>query len=316
MTNTIIWNSLNFPEWEQLFKEISNTNLLQSYDYARAVCPLSRQTARWGLIMLGGRRAGLVQILEAKALGGALHAVICDRGPLWFDGFGSEADFEAFSALFNREFPRRIGRRRRFIPEIELSDNVLDILKNNGFRPLGGAPYQTVWLDLDQDEETLRIGLKKNWRGALKKAEKSGLQLQWDDQSQSLPWLLKNYEIDKRARNFKGPDVRMLKMFGDVFAPSKSVLIGTAMLDSHKIAAILILCHGQSATYQIGWTSPGDGRKSAAHHLLLWEALGILRKKGITSFDLGGINDGGAAGVQKFKSGMGGRIATLPGIFG
>ena len=61
----IQWNSLSVEAWESRFAAIARSNILQSYDYALASAKLNRQRARWGLIMMDGKEAGLVQILEA-----------------------------------------------------------------------------------------------------------------------------------------------------------------------------------------------------------------------------------------------------------
>ena len=51
---TIEWNSLDLPGWEARFSTIRRSTLLQSYAYARGVCPVYHQTANWGLIRIGG----------------------------------------------------------------------------------------------------------------------------------------------------------------------------------------------------------------------------------------------------------------------
>ena len=92
MTCTIDWNVLSFSEWEQRFKKLNRATLLQSYPYAQAMAEISGQKPRWGLIKIDNVEAGLVQILEVGFLKNLIHAVILDRGPLWFDGFGDWCD--------------------------------------------------------------------------------------------------------------------------------------------------------------------------------------------------------------------------------
>ena len=71
-----------------------------------------------------------------------------------------------------------------------------------------------------------------------------------------------------------------------------------------------MLGHGQCATYQIGWTS-ADGRTANAHHVLLWDAISLLRDRGYRFLDLGGINPEAASGVTRFKTGLGGTPYAL-----
>lgn len=314
MACIIQWNTLNLEQWKQRFLKISRSTILQSYEYAKAACGVYLQTARWGVIYINNQEAGLVQIQEAALFGRLFHAVILDRGPLWFDGFGSQEDFAQFSAALSKEFPRRFGRRRRFIPEVKDGPAMGAIMAEHGFKHVAGSGYQTLWLDLSKSEEALYKGLKKKWRGSLTKAQKSGLEIEWDWTGAHFPWLLMHYSADKIQKGYDGPSLKMLKALAQHFVPEQNMVIGRAMLDNQPVAAILLLCHGQSATYQIGWSSD-EGRKSSAHNLLLWEALAALKAKGIQSFDLGGVNDDTAKGVKTFKEGMGGKSITLSGLY-
>ncbi len=314
MNCIIKWNRLSLSEWEEYFNKISRSTLLQSYDYARSICPLNRQKARWALVEIDGAPAGLAQILEARLFGTLFHALVLDRGPLWFDGFGSNEHFEAFVCAFKKEFPQRWGRKCRFIPEIPDSSICHDFLLKQGFKRQTGAGYKTLWIDLRMDLETLRAQCVKSWRGALKKAERSNLTVKWDDRCAFFSWFLKEYERDRAKKGYDGPSKILLNAMAQNFAPQKNFLIACALTDGKPIAAILVVCHGLSATYQVGWTLD-EGRKVAAHHLLLFEALETLKRRGITDFDLGGVNDEEAAGVKKFKEGLGGTAVTLPGLY-
>ena len=314
MICAIEWNTLNLQEWEQHFSKISQSTLLQSYFYAQAACSVNYQRARWGLIKIDGMAAGLVQILEASVLGRLFHAVILDRGPLWFEGYGDDSHFEAFLETLNREFPARFGRRRRFIPEITDRPAVRALLERNGFKRRGAETYQTIWLGLTPNLETLHKNLKKKWRNALSKAQRRNLRVEWDFEGAHLTWFLQGYALDKAQKNYDGPSVKLMQALGRSFIAGKGLMIGRAMLDNRPVAAILIVCHGRSATYQIGWSSQ-EGRETAAHNLLLWEALAVLKGRGITDFDLGGINETQSEGIKIFKDGLGGRSVSLPGIY-
>src|SRR5690606_38645231 len=114
-----------------------------------------------------------------------------DRGPLWFDGFGTIDHFQSFTQEFARQFPPRLGRKRRYIPEIEDSEHVRAILKQNGFKRSFDEAYQTIWLDLRKDVNDLRAGLKKSWRNTLSKAERSAVTWEWGESGESLGYELR-----------------------------------------------------------------------------------------------------------------------------
>ena len=275
---------------------------------------MNRQKARWGLIEIEGSPVGLVQIFENGLCNNLFHAIILDRGPLWFEGCGSDAHFESFIKTFRQEFPKRWGRKIRFIPELANTRNIDPLLRSYGFQRQGTPAYQTIWLDLRPDMELIKKGFSKGWRNSVQKAERSQLSIEWDDKTRSLAQFLQFYEIDKSLKNYSGPSARFLSLLGKSCAPQKNMIIGRALRDGKEIAAILIVCHGSSATYQVGWTLD-EGRKTAAHQFLLARALPMLKEKGIMDFDLGGVNDETAAGVKKFKAGLGGEAVTLSGLF-
>lgn len=303
----IDWNKLNFPEWEQRFKTLKRATLLQSYPYAQTVAETEKQKSRWGVIKINDTEAGLVQINEAGLFKNLIHAVILDRGPLWFEGFGNAEHIAAFFKEFNRQFPNRIGRKRRIIPETDMDLTPLGFESTN-------TSYETIWLDVTKPEEELRTNLKKNWRGTLQKAEKQDFTLEWDSKGELYTWLMQNYAVDKEAKGYDGPSVKLLKSMAKYHLPRGELLIGRASLNGNAVAGILILCHGAGATYQVGFTT-NEGRDNGAHHLLLWQALGVLKFKRIRDFDLGGINDETAKGVKQFKTGMGGQTVTLSGLY-
>jgi len=273
----------------------------------QSIAETQKQKPRWGVIMIDDEEVGLIQIMEAGIFKNLIHAVILDRGPLWFKGYTTEENIKAFFTEFNRQFPNRFGRKRRIIPETNIDIAPL------GYKHIGGQ-YETIWIDVTQSQESLKAALKKSWRGTLNKAEKQNFKLEWDSKGEHFQWLMQHYAVDKETKGYEGPSVKLLKTLAKYHLPRGELLIGRASLDGKEVAGILILCHASGATYQIGFTTP-QGRDHGAHHLLLWQALGVLKFKQIRDFDLGGINDDTAKGVKKFKQGMGGQTITLSGIY-
>jgi hypothetical protein len=302
---------MDLAGWEERFSRIRRTTLLQSYEYARAVCPIYGQKPRWGLIRINGAEAGLVQCLDARLMG--LHGLHIDRGPLWFQGFGGAAHWKAFLSHIDRTNPRRFGRKRRLIVEMADSPGGRALMTQSGW-VFHGPLYHTIWLDLNRDLEAVRADLRKNWRNALARAERAGMDIVWDDPGASLDDLVARYDADRRERRYPGPSPRIVRALGRVFLAAKKASLGWAMLDNRPVAAILILHHGTSATYQIGWCD-AEGRRAGAHNLLLFRAIARLQERGITDLDLGGVEDDSAKGVSDFKDGLGGNRWTLAGLY-
>jgi len=313
MTCTIKWNTQSIDDWEKRFSRIPRSNLLQSYTYAQASAPLQKQKPRWGLIEIDGQEAGIVQIFEAGILWNRFHAVILDRGPLWFEGFGTALHVKRFFDELNKQIPQRWGRKRRILPETEDGPTAQKLISQTGLNFFGKG-YETIWLDLAPDADTLRANLKSNWRNKLSKAERAGLTIEWDTTGKHLSWLTGIYAADKSIRAYGGPSPQFLRKYGPLLAAKGDLLVGRALKDGEPIAFVLFARHGRSATYLVGWSSV-DGRENAAHHLLLWEGALVLKEKGIKELDLGGINDDGAEGIKIFKEGLGGRNVRYVGHY-
>lgn len=306
---TIEWNNLLLDAWQERFDSVPRSTILQSYPYAQAAAKIYKQKSRWGLIKIGEQEAGLVQIQEAGILWNFIHAVILDRGPLWFDGFGGAAHIKLFFDEFNRQFPNRFGRKRRILPEVESGATAQALLNQTGLiKKQDQPPYQTLWWDLDIEPD-----LRPNWRGSLKKAQKSDLEIEWDDTGRFYPELKLNYAVDKAARGFAGASPQLLDALAQFSTQANPMIIGKASKNGVMIALVMFLKHGQSATYQVGWSSD-EGRRHCAHHLLLWRGRDVLQRYGVRQLDLGGVNDDNE-GLKKFKQGTGARHSCLVGFY-
>lgn len=309
---TLRWNTCTVQDWEERLARIPRSNLIQTWPYAQTMRGVEHKMTRFGLIMDGERELGLLQIQEIK-LFRLFHVVILDRGPLWYDAPVPRATWEGFFKTFAKSFPRSLTRWRRFMPEVLLDAPLKQKLIESGFR-YKSRGYQSMWVDLKSDADALRRALKRNWRNHLNNAERAPLRVEKDNKADHLNWLLKNYEADRRARRYPGPSVDIVKTLVACARPKNNVLMLRATLGGQPIAAILVLLHGKSATYQIGFSSD-DGRKVSAHHLLLWRAMMELKGRGVEDFDLGGINPESAQGVTTFKEGMGGQPFELIGLY-
>ena len=308
----IIWDKATQDDWAGLYTAIPKTNIIQTFPYAKAMRDIRQQVTRFGVIHVNGAEAGLVQIQEIKLLG-FIHFVFMDRGPLWFSPVNDEV-IHAFFEKMNKDYPRRFGRKRRFIPELPQSDIYQEMMEKNGFTEEHHG-YQSIWMDLSLSEEELRANLKSKWRNQLKRAEGTELKVVEDPVLLDLPWLVHHYMEDRMEKKYSGPSPKLIHaLCHHAMKQGQTPLFLKALKGRNNIAGILVFVHGSSATYQVGWTGPG-GRKTYAHNLLLWQAMLALKARGVKYFDLGGLNEDSAEGVARFKRGLGGEEYQLLGTF-
>lgn len=296
-----VWQADNADAWRKHLQGSAFPNLLQTWPYAKAIRYERQMMTRFAHVVEKGELLALLALQEIK-LAGVIHILHCYRGPVWMKGCETKQNWDSFLALFASTYPARLGRIRRFLPEIEDTEENRALLNSHGFKRFGDG-YQTLNLDLTQDEDFLRKNLKPNWRHSLNRSEREGLSLEVTTGDATTRWFLSRYEDDKTAKNYTGAQPKFLERLLVESRATAECLIVRVMKDGEPVSGKVIFVHGNSAVDQATWT--GDlGRKSRAHHFLLWNAILLLKERGVDRFDLGGINPDTAEGVTTFKEGL------------
>lgn len=279
--------------------------LQQDWSYGEAVTALGGDVWRVG-ILDGNTLVGLAQF-TTRRIGGVVQMALCTRGPVWLedvDPAGKAAAIKALRKGLGLGWPRLT----LVSPDSESADGMA-----GRSRVMTG--YSTVLLDLKQDLEALRAGLEQKWRNRLNAAEKSALKIQQNGTKLAqYRWLLDTEEGQRASRGYRATPAALVPAYAEAKGDRNSVLILRADEGRMKTAGMLFLVHGCAATYHIGWNDP-SGRASGAHNLMLWQAMDLLRQRGVAQLDLGGVNTASGAGIARFKIGTGGRVVTLCGTF-
>lgn len=303
---------ISADQWRSWTDRVHRGNLIQSFPYVAAVRFCKYQSTRLGVIKIDGVAKGICQIQEVSLLK-FIHRVFLDRGPVWFDKDVPDEWVQAFFEAFQKEFPPRFGRKRRVMPEWSNTKEHDQWMQDQGYQKAGKG-YQSIWLDLTGSQDDLRMRLDKKWRSTLKKAEKQKLNIIPDPTGESLEWFLKNYMKDRLEKSYANASPKFLRYMYKYSYPGREAFILTAYVGKEATASILIFVHGTSATYQVGW-SRQKGRDMNATYLLLWQAMIVMQGRGVTDFDLGGIDEEHAAGLTSFKKRMGGAPYELVGVY-
>lgn len=304
------WSKRRYEEWTDYLRQAPRANYLQSLPYARAVQDCDRKAVRVGLIRCSGAPCGLLSVHEFKW--GPVEQRNLFRGPLWFTGEASEERLIEFAQLYSELFPRSVLKGRKWIPEERNSTDLKKRLVELGLRDARQS-YETSWIDLKRPLDDLRRSLQSNWRNALKKAERSEIRLSLDTSGATAKLFLHRYEMDRKEKGYPGRSKAFLREEISTALAYKEVFFLWASDEQKSLAAIMVLVHGQSATYRIGWTTPA-GRQVNAHNLLLWRAICQLKEIGLSYFDLGGVEPETAQGVTDFKAGLGGESFSTLGL--
>lgn len=234
-------------------------------------------------------------------------------GPMWRRS-GAEPDVEHFRqavrALRN-EYVGKRGMILRVNPRLFVEDDAAceRILAEEGFSAPGSSsqPERTLVMDLSPSLEDLRASLDKKWRNCLSKAERGGLTLTIGTGPELFA-------------EFNGIYAQMLER--KQFAPSADfdshVRLQALLPDSLKMTVIIARANGEpcagaicsamndTALYLFGATNE-LGMRTCGSYLVQWEAVKLLRERGVREYDLHGINAVANPGTYNFKKGLAGR---------
>lgn len=169
-------------------------------------------------------------------------------------------------------------------------------------------------LELRGAAAELKARMAQKWRNRLNHALRAGLKVTHTAlPADSGHWLVRTDHAQQRAKRYRGYPPAFTAAFAA--ANRGQARLFEAAQGGEPVAAMLFLCHGAVATYHIGWTGP-EGRRASAHHLLLWQAMLHLARRGIARLDLGLVDTETAPGLARFKLGSGAACRPLGGTWG
>jgi len=306
-TMKVTWDSLDMVEWDAAHARAA-APLQQDWAYGSSMQMLGVPVLR-ARVEADGIPVALAQFI-VRRWGTLVSVGLCSRGPIWLQATSGQDKAKVYAAL-RRSVPLT-GLRWLLITPEEVRGNSLGLSKWR--RVMTG--YATVMLDISQSQELLRAALDAKWRNRLVVAESSVLTVhRVGSNPGQYRWLLDHEETQREQRGFAG----LPRPFYDIYIqsrkqPAQTLLTLRADLGRDRVAGMMFLLHGESATYQVGWSNE-QGRQLNAHNLLLWHAIQELQQRGVRCLDLGGVNTARSAGIARFKIGTGGEVRILAGTY-
>lgn len=261
---------------------------------------------------LGDEPIAMVQVLQ-KRVAGLISVSRINRGPLYFRALTAQEQRAVWKGVSTLGGLWR-GRLLSVAPDIRLSGLSLAMLADMGFRQFSPHAWESVWIDLDLDLESLRKRLDGKWRNMLAFSERSLLQLEVGSDDELFAWMIGQYQELMRDKEFSGTPVGLLQALRKRLGGQEQLLILRATHEGKPVAGICLVRHGAAATYLLGWNG-NEGRNLKANQYLLWQAIMQLKQLGLRWFDLGGINEEMTPGITAFKTGLNGERYELVGEY-
>jgi hypothetical protein len=303
------WNLPERESWDALHRNAAGA-LQQDWAYGDAMQALGTRVLR-AHIHEGEQLIGVAQCL-VRRVAGIVQIALCSHGPVWAQE-ATVAQRSAACRLLKRSLPLRPVRLLFITPD--LADSAATGTQRM-VRVVTGQ--STVRISLESEPQALRAALQGKWRNRLAGAERSALTVhRVGYKPAQYRWLLERELAQRAARRYIAlPDgfVEAWQQAHLARSGHEPLLTLRADLGRDPVAGMLFLVHGEAATYQIGWVGEG-GRELGAHNLLLWQAMLVLRERGVRRLDLGGVDTARGAGLARFKIATGGEVITLAGTY-
>jgi lipid II:glycine glycyltransferase (peptidoglycan interpeptide bridge formation enzyme)/dTDP-4-amino-4,6-dideoxygalactose transaminase len=304
----IEWFKGEKEEWDNWVRLAGKSNLMQTWSYGEAKKKVEAWEVKRGLIKKNDHLLAIFQALEKSW--GPFGVIRINRGPLLINAVDNfETKYNIYKTL-RKTWMWWKGRSLIIAPDLVNMPENSGVLELANFRKRPAKPWRSSLIDLSLTESDIRKNLNGKWRNQLKKSELSGIEIINDKSDNSFFELLNNYKQMMKDKSFEGPSIELYNALQQV--NNDNHFIFQVKQHNQIIASILILQHGASCTYQIGWNS-SNGRKIYANNFLLWNAILEMKKHGCLWFDLGGIDEENTPGITKFKRGLEGKEYTLVG---
>ena len=199
----------------------------------------------------------------------------------------------------------------RVRPQLEDSEDARALFRNLGLK---SAPiYLSVEfagvLDLSKSEEEVLAGASQNFRRALRKAEKNGVEVEASTNPEDIKTF---YEIQlqtAKRHDFVSFSEDFLRKQFAAFAKYDEVKLYTAKFEGEILAQNFMIFYGNEASYHYGVSTQLGTRMSSAP-LMHMRAMREARERGIKRYNLWGITGEDETehrfyGVSQFKRSFG-----------
>jgi lipid II:glycine glycyltransferase (peptidoglycan interpeptide bridge formation enzyme) len=301
-------------EWTALLREAGDANPFQAYGWGEYKRAFGWVPERWVARRPDCTPICCLQVLKKRWAFGRVMAWV-PGGPLFgFSGVRAAAVGDLLAGWL-QEF-RRENRLAyaRFYSLHRHSAEAAYGLRQVCPRPL--APINTGFtlvIDVSLPLEQLRSGMTAKHRYYVKQAEAAGLDWKFGNTDELVQSTAQLHDEMTRAKGLPRLrcDFATLQALDRGFGDAAVFFVG--YWDGHPVTSCLVLTEGETAFYLLAATNAA-GRQMSAAYAMVFRLFEVLKSRGITHFDFGGLAPGSsAAGVDHFKRGFGGEVVEYLG---
>jgi lipid II:glycine glycyltransferase (peptidoglycan interpeptide bridge formation enzyme) len=299
---------VNEDEWCRLLERFDDANIYQTWPHA-AVISGERSVSRV-VVKNHGEVVAIVQSRVAKVPGLPVGIAYIRWGPLWrLVGEQSNIDhFRQALRAIRLEYVQKRGLVLRIFPIVidDADTSFSAILTEEGFSAKKESRGRTILMDLRPALSELREGMRAHWKRELKVAEKSNCEIVEGRNDELFGEFITMYKEMVSRKNFVEPnDIHQFREIQSRLPAKLKMKVMLAKSNGAVCAGLICSAIGDTAVYLFGATS-NAGLKSRGSYLLHWKLLEELKKAGVRTYNLNGINPATNPGTYKFKNDLAG----------
>ena len=170
----------------------------------------------------------------------------------------------------------------------------------------------TFWIDLTPGEEDLLNSFSSKTRYNIRLAQKYGLEVKEDNSDEAFENYLKLTKETSKRQGFYAHTERYHRLMWKYLKPSGIAHLLTAKYKGEIITTWILFTFKDFLYYPYG-ASTDKYKNVMANNLMMWEAIKLGKKLGLTTFDLWGREEG--KGFTKFKEGYNPKVVTFIGTW-
>jgi hypothetical protein len=284
-------------EWDALIAASPMPHLPQSFAYGDG-----KAASGWSVVRVAfffaGRPIAFATVLQLRRLGLTLLNRV-NRGPVFVDAHPARERVVAVYRALRRRFGTLLRGPLTIAAALPMSADSDAILRNAGYRLRHRRSWRSGRIDLLQSEDQLWAGLASTFRNRVRRAEKAGAELRIADDAESFEWMIARHLENMTEKGFSAVGPALLR--GLRASNSNDVLIFQHLHEGRPVAGMSVVRFGRVAEYHIGWFGP-EGRALNAGNFLMWKVMTEMKRRGVASFDVGGLKPGD--GYTRFKQTM------------
>ena len=285
-------------EWNNLILKFPDSNYYQSWAYGALNEAMGWEIVR--LVALDDK--GIVQ----AAFQGRLRRLGFKAGAITGTG-GPVGDINYWSVFFQRETRKLLGLNFLFVrifPQTKWEKEKENCLEGQKWKKV---PYHissglTIMMKINHDLDLIKSQLSRNWKRNLKNSINKKLTLKIDENLRTQDLMILFEEMTNR-KNI-GQIISFDNLDFVLNNPNKHKLLVTCYDEDRNLLAMRIVMIFGNKAFDYLAVSNYKSREVSASYSIVWHIISILKQKGVTEYDLGGIDPVNGRGVYQFKLGL------------